>query len=83
VENPLQQREVKTTGARQQNFTISEVFTNTVGYLMMRLTLAGGLQEVYMVGGKDPYREELSPLLRFGLSLPGDRPRFALLLAYL
>jgi hypothetical protein len=36
VENPLQQREVKTTGASQQNFIISGVFTNTVGYLMMR-----------------------------------------------
>jgi hypothetical protein len=36
VENPLQQREVKTTGASQQNFTISGVFTNAVGYLMMR-----------------------------------------------
>jgi hypothetical protein len=31
VENPLQQREVKTTGAGQQNFTISGVFTNIVG----------------------------------------------------
>jgi hypothetical protein len=31
VENPLQQREVKTTGASQQNFTISGVFTNVVG----------------------------------------------------
>jgi hypothetical protein len=31
VENPLQQREVKTTGASQQNFTISGVFTNAVG----------------------------------------------------
>jgi hypothetical protein len=30
VENPLQQREVKTTGASQQNFTISGVFTNAV-----------------------------------------------------
>jgi hypothetical protein len=36
VENPLQQRDVKTTGASQQNFTISGVFTNVVGYLMMR-----------------------------------------------
>jgi hypothetical protein len=37
VENPLQQREVKTTGVSQQNFTISGVcFTNVVGYLMMR-----------------------------------------------
>jgi hypothetical protein len=48
VENPLQQREVKTTGASQQNFSISGVFINIVGYLMMRLTLAGGLQGVYI-----------------------------------
>jgi hypothetical protein len=33
-------------GASQQNFAISEVFTNDVGYLMMWLTLAGGLQGV-------------------------------------
>jgi hypothetical protein len=26
---------VKTTGASQQNFTISEMFINTVGYLMV------------------------------------------------
>jgi hypothetical protein len=31
VENPLQQREVKTTGASHQNFTISEVFTKRRG----------------------------------------------------
>jgi hypothetical protein len=31
MENPLQQREVKTTGASQQNFTTSGVFTNAVG----------------------------------------------------
>jgi hypothetical protein len=31
VENPLQQREVKTTGASQQNFTISGVFTKRRG----------------------------------------------------
>jgi hypothetical protein len=54
VETPLQQREVKTTGASQQNFTISGVFTNTVGYLMMRLTLAGSLQGIYIGGGNDP-----------------------------
>jgi hypothetical protein len=29
VENPLQQREVKTTGASQQNFTISGVCLQT------------------------------------------------------
>jgi hypothetical protein len=46
VENLLQQREVKTTGAIQQNFTISEVFTNAMSYFMMRLTLTGGLQGV-------------------------------------
>jgi hypothetical protein len=33
VENPLQQRYVKITGANQQNFTISGVFINAVGYL--------------------------------------------------
>jgi hypothetical protein len=43
VENPLQQRGVKITGVSQQNFTLSGVFTNAMGYLMMRLTLAGGL----------------------------------------
>jgi hypothetical protein len=31
VENPLQQREVKTTGTNQQNFTISGVFTKRRG----------------------------------------------------
>jgi hypothetical protein len=31
VENPLQQREIKTTGASQQNFTISGVFTKRRG----------------------------------------------------
>jgi hypothetical protein len=46
VKNPLQQRDVKTTDTSQQNFTISRVFTIVVGYLMMRLTLAGGLQGV-------------------------------------
>jgi hypothetical protein len=35
VENPLQQREVKTTGVSQQNFTISGMFTHVVRYLMM------------------------------------------------
>jgi hypothetical protein len=44
VENPPQQREIKTTGASQQNFTISEVFTNVMDYLTMQLTLAGILQ---------------------------------------
>jgi hypothetical protein len=29
MENPLQQREVKTTGASQQNFTISRVYLQT------------------------------------------------------
>jgi hypothetical protein len=54
--NPLQQREVKTMGASQQNFTILRVLTNAMGYLMMRLTLAGGLQGVYIGGSNDPYR---------------------------
>jgi hypothetical protein len=45
MDNPLQQREVKITGVSQQNFTISGVFTNTLGYLMMQLALADGLQE--------------------------------------
>jgi hypothetical protein len=35
MENPIQQKEVKTTDASQQNFTISGVLTNIVGYLMM------------------------------------------------
>jgi hypothetical protein len=43
MKNPLQQREVKTTGASQQNFTISGVSTNTVGYLMMRFNHSRGL----------------------------------------
>jgi hypothetical protein len=50
MKNPLQQREVKTTDTSQQNFTISGVFTNTVDYFMMRLTLAGGLQGEYIGG---------------------------------
>jgi hypothetical protein len=32
--------------ANQQNYTISRVFTNVVGYLMMKLILASGLPEV-------------------------------------
>jgi hypothetical protein len=32
------------------------VFTNAVGYLMMRSTLAGGLQGVFIDGGNNPYR---------------------------
>jgi hypothetical protein len=39
----LSNKKVKTMGVSQENFTISEEFTNTVGYLMIRLTLAGGL----------------------------------------
>jgi hypothetical protein len=35
MEKPLQQREEKTTGASQQNFTILGMFTNAVGYLLM------------------------------------------------
>jgi hypothetical protein len=61
MEKPLQQRAEKTTGASPQNFTISEVFTNTVGYLMMRFTLAGDLHGVKIGDGNDPYREGLSP----------------------
>jgi hypothetical protein len=61
VENPLQQREVKTTGASQQNFTISRVFINAVGYLKMRLTLAGILQGVYIGGSNDPYHAGCCP----------------------
>jgi hypothetical protein len=48
VKNHLQQREIKTTDASQQNFTTSGVFTNTVNYLMMQLTLVGGLQGIYI-----------------------------------
>jgi hypothetical protein len=43
MENSLQQREVKTADASQQNFTISEIFTNIVDYFMMQLILADGL----------------------------------------
>jgi hypothetical protein len=67
VENPLQQREVKTADASQQNFTISGVFTNAMGYLMMRLTLAGGLKGVYIVGGNDPYKGVMLGLALFVL----------------
>jgi hypothetical protein len=66
VENPLQQREIKITGAIQQNFTISGVFTNTIGYLMMALILAGGLQGISIDGSNDPYPKPL-----------GDGPRSA------
>jgi hypothetical protein len=34
VENPLQQREVKTTGASQQNFTISGVCLQTLWVIL-------------------------------------------------
>jgi hypothetical protein len=69
VKNPLQQREVKTTGASQQNFTISRVFTKRRGVtLMMRFTLAGGLQGVYIGGSNDPYHSAQAS---------GDGPRFA------
>jgi hypothetical protein len=37
------------------------MFTNAVGYLMMRWTLAGGLQGVYIDGGNDPYQLARSP----------------------
>jgi hypothetical protein len=44
VENPLQQREVKTTGVSQQNFTISGVCLQTSwAILRCDLNLAGGL----------------------------------------
>jgi hypothetical protein len=35
VKNPFQQREIKTTGVSQQNFTIPRVFTNAMDYLIM------------------------------------------------
>jgi hypothetical protein len=66
VENPLQQREVKTTGASQQNFTISGVFTNAVGNPnnvinpYRRLT-----RSIYIDGSNDPYRG-VSLLIEFG-----------------
>jgi len=44
---------------------LDRVFTNDVGYLMKRLTLAGGLQEVYIGGDDDPYHASL----RFGPNL--------------
>jgi hypothetical protein len=40
------------------------MFTNAVGNpndAILGLTLAGGLQGVYIVGGNDPYRGGLSP----------------------
>jgi hypothetical protein len=40
-------------------YYIGSVFTNTVGYLMMRLTLAGGLQGIYIGGGNDPLGRSL------------------------
>jgi hypothetical protein len=44
---------VNTTDVSYQNFTISRMFTNALGYLIM--PLAGGLQGVYIVGGNDTY----------------------------
>jgi hypothetical protein len=70
VKNPLQQRKVKTTGASQQNFTILKVFTNAVGYLMMRLNLASSLQGIYIGDGNDSYRRGLA-------QASGDGPRSA------
>jgi hypothetical protein len=46
----------KTSSVSQQKFTILGVFTNAVGYLMERFTLAGGLQDVYIGGDNDPYQ---------------------------
>jgi hypothetical protein len=43
------------------------MFTNAVGYLMMRLTLAGGLQGVYIDGVNDKIAS--SPSLRRRASL--------------
>jgi hypothetical protein len=43
-------------GDNYQNFTISKVFTNTVSYLMMRLTLVGVLQGIYIGSSNDLYR---------------------------
>jgi hypothetical protein len=60
VEKPLQQREEKTTGVSHQNFNISRGFTNVGGYFMIRLTLADGLQGVYIGDGNDSYRGRLS-----------------------
>jgi hypothetical protein len=36
MKKPLQQREKKITDVGQQNFTISEVFTNVMSYLRSR-----------------------------------------------
>jgi hypothetical protein len=52
-------------GASQQNFAISGVFINTMGYLMIRLILAGGLKGIYIGGGNDL----LGPSLRRRASL--------------
>jgi hypothetical protein len=64
-------------GASQQNFTISGVFKYAIGYLIMRLTLAGGLQGVYIGGGNDPYVVSLWP------KPPGNGPCFAFVVSLL
>jgi hypothetical protein len=48
------EKEVKIKRTSQQNFTIRGVFLNVADYLMMRSTLFGGLQEVYIGGNDDP-----------------------------
>jgi hypothetical protein len=64
----------KNHGAGQQNFIILQVFINGVGYLMIRLTLAGELQSVYIGGSNDPYR---GGLLSSRPKPPDDGPLFA------
>jgi hypothetical protein len=47
VENPLQQREIKNHGRQPAKLhNIGSMFTNSVGYLMIRSTLASSLQGV-------------------------------------
>jgi hypothetical protein len=60
VQNPLQQREVKPRTPGNKISLYREVFANTVCYLMRRLTLTGGLQEVYTGRDDDLYCHKLT-----------------------
>jgi hypothetical protein len=91
MENPLQQREVKTTGASQQNFTISGVFTNAVGNPNDAINHSWRLtRSIYICGSNDPYQASrrraslhsiVSLLIEFGSTYNTFIP-YALLLIF-
>jgi hypothetical protein len=60
MENPLQQRELKTIGVSQQNFIISGVFTNAVGYLMIRFNPSRRLTRSINRRRFNPSRRQIS-----------------------